>query len=190
MRFFTTLALAASATAAAVGSTTITRNGVEVRVASEPKKCLCKSDVDELIDAYKGMITFWDDAKHTKYLADDFYDWSESINSLIPPVGLPLGFPIFNKTSFIEHQHTQPDHLPLQVDKLGPWNCDSASLVWSATFAVPKPGLVAGKVRGVTILTAAHNAGQWQIKGLDVEFNNIQYLNNIGGSVTRPTPPS
>lgn len=112
MRFFSslaTLALAASATAAAVGSkTTIVRKGgVDLEVRADPKKCLCQSDVDTLVAAYKRMINGWKD-EDAVYLADDFLDWSESINLLIPPNGLGTGFPIFpTKQSFIDHQHTQ-----------------------------------------------------------------------------------
>jgi hypothetical protein len=187
MRFFTVLTLAATATAAAVGSTTIKRNGLDVRVATEPKKCLCKSDVDELVAAYVQALTLWDDSL-IKYIADDFYDFSESINSLIPPAGLPMGFPIFNKTTFIQHQHEQPDNLPVIVERLGPWNCDGISLIWHATFT-KNPTVPEQKVRGVTIISAAHNDGQWQIKGLDVEFNSIQFLLATGGTITRASPP-
>jgi hypothetical protein len=191
MRFFgalTTLALAASATAAAVGTASITRrDGSVVSVRSEPKKCLCQSDVDELTNAYTSMLGHWED-KWADYLNDEsFVDWSDSINLLAK---LEPGFPIFpNKAAFLAHQATNPDNLPnFKIEKLGPWNCDSISFVWSTTFSFV-PGGVPKPVRGVTILGATKGEEHWVIKTLDVEFNNIQFLKNIGGSVTYPAPP-
>jgi len=187
MRFFSTLALAATATAVAVGTTTITRNGVALEVRNEPKKCLCKSDVDELVEVYRKMLTSWDD-NLIPYLAEDFLDMSESINSLIPPNGLPMGIPVFNKTSFIQHQHDLPDALPLVIERLGPWNCNEISLIWHATFH-KDPTVPEQKVRGITIITNEKNDGKWQFGRFDVELNSIQYLLATGGTVTRASPP-
>lgn len=192
MRFFgtlATLALAASATAAAVGTTSITRrDGSVVEVRAEPKKCLCQSDVDELLNAYKSMLGHWED-KWAAYLSDEsFVDWSDSINLLAQ---LEPGFPIFpTKAAFLGHQATAPDNLPnFEITKVGPWNCDSISFVWTATFSFV-PGGTPKPVRGVTILGAAKGASHWVIKSLDVEFDNIQFLKNIGGTVTYPAAAS
>lgn len=55
------------------------------------------------------------------------------------------------------------------------------AVIWTVTFGVAqKP------VRGVTIIGATKEAGFWQIKSIDVEFNNIAYLLNIGGSYKMP----
>lgn len=177
MRFFNlaVLGFAALATAA-----TITRKGVEIQVRDDPKKCLCKSDVDELVAIYVRILKTWDE-EDAKYLHEDFYDWSDSINSLAQ---LEPGFPIFNKESFVERQNTTPDRLPVELVRLGPWNCDEISFIWSATF-----GRDPKVVRGLTIIKASKDVGYWQIKGLDLEFNSIQFLKNIGGSVTYPGAP-
>ncbi|KAK0616409.1 hypothetical protein B0T14DRAFT_523098 [Immersiella caudata] len=189
MRFFSTLTFAAAASAAAIGTTTIKRNGLDVRVSTEPKKCLCKADVDELVDAYVTILSAsaWD-PENEKYIHDDFLDVSDSINTLIPPAGLPLGNPIFNKETFIQHQIDQPDNLPVVIEKLGPWNCNGISFVWTATFK-KFGGQEEKRVRGITILETAKVGEQWQIKHIDVEFNTINYLLAIGGSITRPGPP-
>lgn len=44
-------------------------------------------------------------------------------------------------------------------------------------------------MRGVTILGATKDAGFWQLKTIDVEFNSIAYLLDIGGNYTLPPPP-
>ncbi len=41
-------------------------------------------------------------------------------------------------------------------------------------------------MRGVTILGATKDKGYWQIKTIDVEFNSIAYLLDIGGTYTLP----
>jgi hypothetical protein len=179
MRFFSALTLAAGASAAAVSI-----NGRDVSL--EPKKCLCKSDVEELSAVYAEMLDNWDD-KLIKYLHKDFTDRSDSINTLIPN-GPPPGVPIFNKETFIQHQHEQPDDLPVKIERLGPFNCNSFSFVWTATFK-KFSATVEKVVRGVTIIETEKVDGQWQFKSFDVEFNNINFLLAIGGSVTPPPPP-
>lgn len=66
--------------------------------------CLNEDDTDTLVKAYVRMISNWNDAD-AKYLAEDFVDRSDSINSL---ARIPLGSPTFpSKQAFIDHQHTQ-----------------------------------------------------------------------------------
>jgi hypothetical protein len=50
-------------------------------------------------------------------------------------------------------------------------------VVWTAKF-----GIAQKSVRGITILGATKDKGYWQIESIDVEFDNIAYLENIGGS--------
>jgi len=174
----TLLGLAALGSTAAIDPALTERSG-----DLEARHCLCQSDAEKLIAAYTRMINKWDDAD-AKYLAEDFKDTSDSINQL---AGLPLGSVIFpSKQAFIDHQHVAPDNLPLVVTRIGPFNCDTASFIWSATFGAPgnqKP------VRGITILGATKQAGFFQIKSIDVEFNNIAFLLNIGGSYKMPGQP-
>lgn len=71
--------------------------------------CLHGDDVDTLVAAYTRMLSSWNDTD-AKYLADNFVDYSDSINIL---AGIPLGSPSFpTKEAFIEHQHTQVSRGP------------------------------------------------------------------------------
>ncbi|KAK0615180.1 hypothetical protein B0T17DRAFT_458383, partial [Bombardia bombarda] len=137
--------------------------------------CVHINDVETLVDAYLRILSNakWDDAD-AKYLAESFVDTSDSINIL---AGIPLGNATFpTKAAIIEHEKTAPDNLPIKVTLKGPVNCEYISFVWSAIFG-------AGKlVRGLTILGVTKEAGWWQIKSIDVEFNSIAFLENIGGS--------
>ncbi|KAL2172357.1 hypothetical protein VTG60DRAFT_6196 [Thermothelomyces hinnuleus] len=140
--------------------------------------CLRPDDVDTLVDAYVRMLSSWNDT-HAEYLADDFVDTSDSINIL---AGIPLGSPTFlGRAAFIDHQHTQPDNLPLEVTHKSPISCDEIALIWQATF-----GFAEAQVRGLTILGATRDAGYWQIATVDVEFNSLAYLLDIGGSYSLP----
>jgi hypothetical protein len=80
----------------------------------------------------------------------------------------------------------QPDLIPVKIEKVGPFNCKEISFIWSATFA--KAPVTPSGVRGITILNTEKKAGKWLIKSIDVEFNNINYLKNLGGTVTPPPP--
>ncbi|KAK4459710.1 hypothetical protein QBC42DRAFT_273785 [Cladorrhinum samala] len=187
--------------------------------------CLRSSDVDALVAAYVRMLTKWDDADAV-YLASEFRDSSDSINQL---AGIPLGQPTFpSKAAFIEHQHVQPDLLPIQISSPPLATCDTITVIWTVTF-----GKAQLSVRGITILGAikedskdddsdsdsdsehsehsqhsehsdhsedsdsddnhhdesSSNNTKWKIKSIDVEFNNIAYLLNIGGSVLFPGQP-
>ncbi|KAK4142675.1 uncharacterized protein C8A04DRAFT_13055, partial [Dichotomopilus funicola] len=145
--------------------------------------CLLPEDVTTLVDAYVRILSadHWDDA-NGKYLADNFIDRSDSINSL---AGKPLGTATFpTKKSFIDYETATPDHLPLVVTHSTPTSCTEIALIWQATFGVDPEKQQ--QVRGLTIIGATHAAGSWQIQSLDVEFNNIAYLENIGGSINPP----
>jgi hypothetical protein len=79
---------------------------------------------------------------------------------------------------------SQPDNLPLKVTHKSPYSCDEIALIWKATF-----GKAQKSVRGVTILGATKDADFWQLKTIDVEFNSLAYLLDIGGNYTLPPPP-
>ena len=86
-----------------------------------------------------------------------------------------------HRARLTRHTH-QPDNLPLVVTHKSPYSCDEIALIWKATF-----GAAQKSVRGVTILGATKDKGYWQIKTIDVEFNNIAYLLDMGGTYTMPT---
>jgi len=172
MRFFAlaTLGLAAVSSAASLGKRDDNKHS-----------CLCAKDVDTLIDAYLRLLSNYN-ADDLKYLADDgFYDWSDSINTL---AGIPTGTKTFpSKAAFQQHEETQPDHIPITLESKGPYNCDQLSFIWDASFPAT--------VRGITIIGATKTSGDWQIQNINVEFNALNYLTNIGGTWSPPpAPPS
>ncbi|KAK0708656.1 hypothetical protein B0H67DRAFT_463260, partial [Lasiosphaeris hirsuta] len=173
------LGLAAMSSAAAIDSSPVPLTLKKTIKSREEQKCLCQSDVDGLISAYVNIITLWK-PEYADFLHESFIDYSDSINVL---AGVPTGVPIFpTKQDFIDHETTAPDLLPIEVTKQGPWDCDQLSFVWSVSF--PKT------VRGVTILGAKKSdAGAWQISSIDVEFNSLNFFQNVGGSITPPGAP-
>lgn len=79
------------------------------------------------------------------------------------------------------HAIHKPDNLPLKVTHKSACSCSEIALIWQATF-----GPAQEQVRGLTILGATKHAGYWQIARVDVEFNGLAYLANVGGSYTLP----
>jgi len=181
MRFFETLAIAALAGSAAASPAVVVRNGLEARAAK--KECLCQADVDTVVQHYKDILTLWK-PEYANYLSESFYDHSESINDIAQLPSKTVIFPV--KAAFVGYQSTTPDLIPLQIEKVGPFNCNEISFIWSATFA--KAPVTPNYVRGITILNTEKKDGKWLIKSIEVEFNNINYLKNLGGSVTYPPP--
>lgn len=186
MRFFETLAIAALAGSATATPATVMRNGVEVRAAK--KECLCEADVKVVVDNYQKMLSAWK-PEYADFLADDaFYDDSKSINSI---AGLPYESKIFPvKAAFVGYQSTTPDNIPIVIDSIGPYNCKQIAFIWSANFTKlpPASGAVASPVRGITILETVKKGSKWLIQNINVEFNSINYLKNVGGSCTPPPP--
>ncbi|KAK3395134.1 hypothetical protein B0H63DRAFT_64418 [Podospora didyma] len=148
----------------------------------EERSCLCTSDVDSLLGAYVRILSKWNATADAKYIASNFKDTSDSINIL---AGIPLGTVTFpSRDAFLYHENTAPDNLPIKIVSKGPFNCDTISFIWSATF-----GAANLAVRGITILGATRQAGFWQIKTIDVEFNSLAFWLDIGGTIRYPGQP-
>ncbi|TPX10068.1 uncharacterized protein E0L32_001265 [Thyridium curvatum] len=156
-----------------------------VLAAAVPNACLSPSDADSLVKVYRDLIAAYDPAVADKYLADNFIEYSDSINIL---AGMPLGSPTFpSKDVFKQVQSVNPP-FPLAVEKVTGVACNTISLIWSGAF-----GQAAKSVRGITVITAAKKDGAkgcWKISRLDVEFNSIAWLEDEGGSYQLPPRPT
>lgn len=145
--------------------------------------CLTQNDVTQLVEVYRRLIAAYDQ-NDLVYIADNFIEYSDSINTLS---GQPLGSPTFpHKAAFNHTQSTFPP-FPLKVEGVKAVDCMSIAVTWSGAF-----GQAAKSVRGVTAIQATRTGGgrAWQISRLDVEFNSLMWLNNVGGSFTMPSAPS
>ncbi|KAK4444722.1 hypothetical protein QBC34DRAFT_414549 [Podospora aff. communis PSN243] len=172
MRFFSILTLATS-----VSAGLLSRHG-------DRDKCLKQRDVDGLVEAYKSILSAWDPAK-ADFLADEnFFGYSDSINTV---AGIGTGFPIFpNKQAFVDRQNASPDNLPLTIVEVGPWNCNQITVIWSATFT-KVPGGTPLPVRGIVVLESNWNKKQkqFEIQNIKVEFNSMNFFRNTGGICER-----
>ncbi len=102
-----------------------------------------------------------------------FADFSDSINTFIfePLGGQPAQLP--------EDLHGRPaveSSFPLVVDGIDAVDCDVIALRWHATF-----GEAQGQPRR-PILRTTKKAGWWQISRIDVEFNSLTWLLDMGGN--------
>ena len=146
------------------------------RQGSTGTTCLTRPEAQEMVDAYQQLIANYTPEVCTKYCAEDFADYSDSINTFIFE---PLGGPTFaTKEIFMDAQLSNPP-FPLVVDGIDAVDCDVIALRWHATF-----GEANQPSRGLTILRTTKATGAWQISRIDVEFNSLTWLLDMGGNYT------
>ncbi|EGS17006.1 uncharacterized protein CTHT_0073310 [Thermochaetoides thermophila DSM 1495] len=166
MRFSSLIALLAG-TALALPTGTLTPR-------QEEQACLTKDEAAEIVEIYRRLIAEYDPTDCEKYCAEDFVDRSDSINTFIHK---PLGEPTFaTKQIFMDAQLSNPP-FPVVIDHIDAVDCEAIALRWHATF-----GAANLPSRGITIIGTTKREGYWQIKSLDVEFNSLIWLLNMGGS--------
>ncbi|KAK3355089.1 hypothetical protein B0H65DRAFT_505055 [Neurospora tetraspora] len=121
--------------------------------------CLTRAEAKEIVDIYVQLIANYTDEVCAKYCASDFVDRSDSINTFI---FTPLGQPTFaTKEIFMAAQNANPP-FPVVVDSIDAVDCEA----------------------GITIIGTTKREGYAQIKSLDVEFNSLIWLLNMGGNYT------
>jgi hypothetical protein len=136
--------------------------------------CLTKPEATTLVGIYQQLIANYSDALAAQYCSEDFADYSDSINTFL---NQPLGGATFaTKKIFMDAQELNPP-FPLVVDSIDAVDCTFITLRWHATFGdAMKPS------KGITVLELTKATGAWQIKLIDVEFNALTWLLDMGGS--------
>jgi hypothetical protein len=138
--------------------------------------CITRDEAKQITDIYAGLIANYQPADCERYCADEFVDRSDSINTFIFQ---PLGQPTFGtKQIFMDAQLSNPS-FPLIVDSIDAVDCQAVALRWHATF-----GAANESSRGITILGTTKEKGYVQIKSIDVEFNSLIWLLDMGGNYT------
>lgn len=137
---------------------------------------MTRAEAMEMVEVYRKLIAEYTPELGDKYASKDFIDVSDSINTFIHQ---PLGGPTFpTKEVFLEVQEVNPK-FPVEIISVNAIDCDVIALIWKASF-----GEANLPSRGITIVTTTKEAGYWQIKRIDVEFNALTWLLNMGGSYT------
>lgn len=138
--------------------------------------CLAPLDAAFIADTYRRLVSNYSDALAAQYLADDFTERSDSINTLAQ---LPLSSATFaSKQAFMDAQESQAP-FPMAISSIDAVDCTVIALRWTATF-----GAADLPARGITILTTTDAAGYWQISAVVTEFNSLIWLKDMGGSYT------
>jgi len=145
------------------------------RQGEEPL-CMTAPEMDEIIEAYRLIIAEYTEEVAAKYLSKDFVDISQSINAFIHQ---PLDGPTFpTKEVFMEVQSWN-QHFPIEILSVDARDCDAVALQWVASF-----GEANLPSKGITIMKMVVEEGMWKILSIEVEFNALTWLLNMGGSYT------
>ncbi|KAK4116202.1 hypothetical protein N656DRAFT_774405 [Canariomyces notabilis] len=145
-------------------------------ISRQEPTCMTRAEAKEIVDIYVRLIANYKEEDCIKYCAEDFVDRSDSINTF---TFKPLGGPTFaTKQIFMEAQAVNMA-FPVVLDSIDAVDCESIALRWHATF-----GAANLPSRGITIIGTTKREGYWQIKSIDVEFNSLIWLLNMGGNYT------
>ncbi|KAJ9616929.1 hypothetical protein H2200_000649 [Cladophialophora chaetospira] len=140
--------------------------------------CLNDASADYLVTGFQSLLTAFDNSTAEALIANDFTDWSDSINWL---AGGVLGtVTIASKADFENGQVQLGNLYQYNILKIDAVACKTIAYRWSAViFPGAKP------VQGINIIYASNlNDTQegWQIETNYSEFNSGLWLEVLGGS--------
>lgn len=151
------------------------------------QRCLSASEAQQVATNYGTLIATYTDALAEVALAENFTDYSESVNTLINgcPQGsaaqtLPLLAATFsNLTQFEIGQGQQP---PINFEQLDIWQgCTSVTIRWETTNTapIPDPKPVMGLIVMETVPAPAGNPYPYLIDTVYSEFDAGAWLENL-----------
>jgi len=137
-------------------------------------ECMNAAETKEIVEIYRKIIAEYTEPLGEKYIAKDFVDLSDSINTFIH---LPLGGPTFpDRATFLDVQSWNM-HFPMDILSVDAVQCNTVALQWVSVFGEAKlPS------KGLTIMKTVKEDGIWKILEIVVEFNALTWLLNMGGS--------
>ncbi len=137
-------------------------------------RCMTAKETEEMVEIYRKLIAEYTEELGEKYVAKDFVDVSDSINTFIH---LPLGGPTFpDRATFLEVQSWN-QHFPIEILSVDAVQCNTVALQWVGAF-----GEANLPSKGITIFKTLVEDGIWKINEIFVEFNALTWLLNMGGS--------
>lgn len=140
-------------------------------------KCMNKKEATDAVEIYRQLIGIEYTADlANKWVSKDFVDNSDSINTFIHQ---KLGGPTFPSKAIFMAASAATPHFPMQILGIDAHQCNTVALRWSQTF-----GAANAPAKGITILKTVWEDNLWKIRQVDVEFNSLMYLVNLGGSYT------
>jgi hypothetical protein len=146
------------------------------QMSGSAPKCMTREEADFIVKVYERLIAAYEPADGEKYTSSDFVDTSDSINTFIH---MPLGGPTFpTKAVFLEVQLSNPP-FPVEIISTDAVDCAAIALQWKATF-----GAAQLPSKGITVIKTKFEDNMWKIRSIDVEFNALTWLLNMGGSYT------
>lgn len=139
--------------------------------------CISRAEARDLAESYAALVGDFKESDAQHWLADDFVDYSDSINTF---TNKDLGSLTFNKKSFIGSQ-SSGELPPTPVTVIGEpvVDCDRVAIVWSSTFGKGWPS------KGLTVVEVEKNdkgdgRSKWLMTRWDVEFNSLVWAYDMG----------
>ncbi|KAK3496972.1 uncharacterized protein B0T23DRAFT_402180 [Neurospora hispaniola] len=126
--------------------------------------CLIRAEAKDIVDIYGQLIANYTD------------DVCANINTFIfTPLGEPT---VATKEIFMSVRNANPP-FPVVGRSIDAIDYETVALRWHATF-----GAANLPSKGITIIGTTKREGYAQTKSLDVEFNSLIWLLNMGGNYT------
>ncbi|KLU85171.1 hypothetical protein MAPG_04201 [Magnaporthiopsis poae ATCC 64411] len=163
---------------AAFGAVAVPCTGVNAASVCHSKghgKCMSHKEGEAAVEIYRKLIAEWK-PEMAKHVSESFIEYSDSINTF---VHRPLGGPTFpNKAAFVASMNAVP-HFPVNILQIDSQKCNTVSFQWKASF-----GQANLPAKGLTALHMVWEDNEWKVGRIDVEFNSLIWLLNMGGSYT------
>jgi hypothetical protein len=173
MRFFSILALAVLGASACPTN----KGDYKHRNSDDHKgKCMSSKEATDSVETYRQLIAEYTPELGEKWVASSFVEYSDSINTFIHKKLGTATFP--NKQAFMASQAVTP-HFPVTILSVDAVQCNTVAIQWKSAF-----GAANLPAKGITTFKTVFEDDRWKISEINVEFNSVIWLLNMGGSYT------
>ena len=153
-----------------------------------PNNCLPAATASAIVTGFASLLTNFNAATANSLLADNYIEYSDSINFL---GGFPLGGPTFpSKQAFIAGQGQQPPLPAFEVLNIDAVTCGGTIVFrWLAQV-----GSEQQEIKGINVFYTSYTGqggfGGYQISETFSEFNSGSWVVDIGGTCVPPALPT
>lgn len=152
--------------------------------ATRQQPCVDANAAQKVAENFQTLITNYSNASAAAFLAEDFVDYSDGVNTLInngcPNGPKTLGAPTFTSLEdFQAGQGSQPN-IPFEI--LNVWyGCDSVTMRWRSSAPEANGVQPQQQVTGIVVMEVCQGGSEpWVIDTVYSEFNSGAWLYDLG----------